>query len=871
MERLPPGFHDQPVLVVDPGRHTSRLWRADVDAAGRLAVTASDDKTVRIWSLADGSLICSIRLPAGPGDTGKARAVAIDPAGEVIAAGGWTTPPGAPKVIYVYGDAAGAPLHRDGARPDIVLLHRIGGLPDVVNHLTFSPDGRRLAATMEKGGLRVFDRDRGWAETARDEDYDGWAFGAAFAPDGGLAAAAFDGFVRLYGPDLSLRAKVRAPGGDRPFDVAFDPHGARLAVGYFDSARVDVLDGRDLAPLHAAATEGVDNGNLSRVAWAADGTLLAGGRYVVIGPGTVTVPVLTWEAEGRGARRDLPVGSDTVNALRPLPGGDLLVAASGTTLARLTSEGRAAWSLSPVLANFIAQHETLAISADGGVVDFQYTHPLWGGGLARFDVTQLSLAEWPWSRSPVAAGSTAPPQQRGLPIEGWLETMQPTLGGQSLPLAPFELSRSLALHPDGHRFVLGTEWSLRAFDAEGTSRWRQPAPGAALAVNISGDGRLAVAAYSDGTLRWHDMDDGRELLAFMPLSDRINWVVWTPEGFYAASPGAHGVLRWHVNQDWGPAKGNAVADIPGFHRPEAIRLVLREMQTPRAVGLAVVDEQRRRVQLATDRRVPQGAKLHVVAVGISEYDSPDVDDLRFAHQDAHDVFTALTGTQDGLYAAGHQVNPQDQDATGELILGALENVQAGTTPGDLAVFHFAGHGKMDDGTLYLLPHDARVGSSAALRLSALPIPVVRREITKITERGGRVLVLLDTCYSGGASHDGQVGNVASAALSTALAAANITVLTSSSASEKSREDSAWQNGAFTEAVLEALGPDADADHDGLISATELAAYVDRRVRNLTGGAQSPAMELRFDGTLFAVGSHRARGSDTAMPPAVDGS
>jgi hypothetical protein len=35
----------------------------------------------------------------------------------------------------------------------------------------------------------------------------------------------------------------------------------------------------------------------------------------------------------------------------------------------------------------------------------------------------------------------------------------------------------------------------------------------------------------------------------------------------------------------------AVADIPGFHRPEAIKLVLREMETPRAVGLAHPQQQ----------------------------------------------------------------------------------------------------------------------------------------------------------------------------------------------------------------------------------------------------------------------------------------
>jgi hypothetical protein len=56
----------------------------------------------------------------------------------------------------------------------------------------------------------------------------------------------------------------------------------------------------------------------------------------------------------------------------------------------------------------------------------------------------------------------------------------------------------------------------------------------------------------------------------------------------------------------------------------------------------------------------------------------------------------------------------------------------------------------------------------------------------------------------------------------------------------------------TKAVLEALGGNADENQDGLLGATELARYVDRRVRNLSGGRQSPAMEVRFDGTLFAV-------------------
>jgi hypothetical protein len=36
-----PGFYDRPVLTLDPGVHTAPIRRADVDAAGRFAVTGS--------------------------------------------------------------------------------------------------------------------------------------------------------------------------------------------------------------------------------------------------------------------------------------------------------------------------------------------------------------------------------------------------------------------------------------------------------------------------------------------------------------------------------------------------------------------------------------------------------------------------------------------------------------------------------------------------------------------------------------------------------------------------------------------------------------------------------------------------------------
>ena len=98
---------------------------------------------MRIWSLADGKLERTIGLPAGPGNVGQVKAVAISPEGALIAAGGWTriTDADPQEQIYLFDRASGT------------LLRRIEGLPDTVFRLAFSPDGGRLAAVLGHGGL----------------------------------------------------------------------------------------------------------------------------------------------------------------------------------------------------------------------------------------------------------------------------------------------------------------------------------------------------------------------------------------------------------------------------------------------------------------------------------------------------------------------------------------------------------------------------------------------------------------------------------------------------------------------------------------------------------------------------------------------
>ena len=138
-----------------------------------------------------------------------------------------------------------------------------------------------------------------------------------------------------------------------------------------------------------------------------------------------------------------------------------------------------------------------------------------------------------------------------------------------------------AIAPDAQSFVLGADWSLRRFDRDGKQLWQKEVPGVVWGVNLARKGRLILAAYSDGTIRWHRAADGEELLALFihtpddPKADK-RWVLWTPEGNYTASPDAEDLIGWHVNR--GPDKAADFYPVDTFrstfHKPEIVARAL---------------------------------------------------------------------------------------------------------------------------------------------------------------------------------------------------------------------------------------------------------------------------------------------------------
>jgi WD40 repeat protein len=585
-----PELPTEPILRIETGQHGAQIRRIDTDAANQFAVTASDDKTARVWSLPDGRLQRVLRLPIDYGDIGKAYSVAISPDASTIAVGGWTGTTDHFN-IFLFDRASGT------------LKQRLSDLPEVINHLAYSADGQRLAASLDDNGIRVFDAVNGYHLLPSDTQYGDGSYGAQFDRAGRLITTSYDGFVRLYAADRYAKPVARFKWkGHRPWSAAFSPDGTRVAVGSRDNHDVVVLSDSDLTQLFKADTTGIpDDAVLAAVAWSQDGRFLyAGGLFSVNG----VMQVRRWSNGGRGDYVDISAASNTIMGLVGQKSGSLLVQnAKGFGLIGPDAKVNQLRVFGALMLNSESERH-LRVSADGSIVQVDSAEPRHAYRFALAD--RVVKIDPPPDKSLRAAIT----QAQGLHITNWEDSTTPAVNGTPLKLESNELARSIAIVPGTQRFVLGAEWSLHLFDQFGHELWpnAQAVPGDAWRVNVTDNKRLVVAAYNDGTIRWHRLSDGRELLALFIHPDGQRWVAWTPQGYYDGSLGADELIGWHVNHGY-----DRVPDFypvsqfrDRFYRPDVIQRVL---QTPNLDVEEAVRDADQAAGRASTRAVPLSSLL----------------------------------------------------------------------------------------------------------------------------------------------------------------------------------------------------------------------------------------------------------------------
>jgi len=581
----------EPILRIDTGMHTASIKRISTDRDMRFLVTGSDDKTVKLWELKNGRLIKTFRPPVGKGHEGKIFAVAISPDGRYIAAGGRTGYEWDSSVsIYIFD------------RETDSIIKRITGLPEI-RHLTYSKDGRYLVACiLGNNGIRVYEVE-GYSLVFEDRDYGDSSYWADFDSSGRLATTSLDGYIRLYDKNFKLIAKKKTKGGDKPFSISFSPDGSKIAVGVDDTKNVDIYSEEDLTFLYSADTKDIDNGDLAIVSFSLDGRyLLAGGMAQKLINNEWWFIIRRWDNAGRGEYIDIPVSKNTVMGIIPISSGGFVFASAEPSFGIVDSSGRIGYKKENEIADLRDNLKGFLISYDGSIVRFGYE--LFGGSPAVFDINNLTLSIQDGS---MGLRLLAPiTESKRIKITDWKNNYFPKLNKKNLELEKYEISRSLAILPDETGFVLGTEWYVRLYDNEGKLKWKVSSPSPTCSINVSGDERLVVAGFGDGTIRWYRIEDGKDLLAFFPHKDKKRWILWTPKGYYTASPGGEDLIGWHINN----GKDNSAEFYPAsrfrdrFYRPDVIAKIFTTYDEDRAIALANEESGKKRVEASVKDILP---------------------------------------------------------------------------------------------------------------------------------------------------------------------------------------------------------------------------------------------------------------------------
>ncbi len=228
--------------------------------------------------------------------------------------------------------------------------------------------------------------------------------------------------------------------------------------------------------------------------------------------------------------------------------------------------------------------------------------------------------------------------------------------------------------------------------------------------------------------------------------------------------------------------------------------------------------------------------LYALAVGVSAYERPEPR-LGLAAKDARDFAMALEARKGKLYRDVQIKGLVDRQASEEGIRDGLDWLEKATTARDAAMIFLSGRGVNDKtGIYFYLPVGADLDR---LKSSSIPFNDAMNTVQALA---GKTCFFLDTRHAGdvtGGSVRRGGGDINAVVDELASAESGAVVLSSSTGRQYSLENAAWGNGAFTKALVEGLSGKADFTGTGRITVNMLDLYISERVKELTGGNQTP--------------------------------
>jgi WD40 repeat protein len=523
--------------------HADLVLAVAVTPDGCRAVSGSKDRTLKVWDLDSGTLVRSLE-----GHAGWVRAVAVTPDGSfAVSASNDAT-------LKMWDLGTGT------------LVCSLVGHSGWVHAVALTPDGRRAVSASADGTLRVWDLGSGSLLRSL-EGHSGPVYAVAVMPDGRRAVSGSDDrTLKVW--DLDPGTLVRSLVGHAEVldAVAVTPDGCRAVSGSDDrtlkvwdldsGTLVRSLEGHADRVLAVAATPD----GCRAVSGSMDGTLKVWnlgssttvrsfeGHADLVRAVAVTFDgfravsasqdgtLKVWDPRTGGLLRTLEGHAGAVHAVALTPDGRRAVSASMDRTLKVWDLGTGAQLHS--LERHVHLVRSLAITPDGRravSASEDCALKVWDLGTGTLVGLLYGHTDTVRAVAVTPDGSRAVSASRDSTVKVWnLDscTLVRSLEGHSGWVLSVELT------PDGYRAVSGSQDStMRVWDIErGTLVHSLEGHAAAVcAVAVTPDGSRAVSGSQDRTLKVWDLGPGALLRSLEGHSGPVYAVVLTPDGSRAVS------------------------------------------------------------------------------------------------------------------------------------------------------------------------------------------------------------------------------------------------------------------------------------------------------------------------------------------------
>jgi WD40 repeat protein len=561
---------ESPELVRTLTGHSDKVAGVALSADGRLAVSASWDKTLKVWDVATGR---ELRTLTGHSD--KVAGVALSADGRLAVSASWD------KTLKVWDVATGRELRTfqghgaavwgvaitsDGRLAVSAALEKTLKVWDVATgrelrslkgqaseelSVAVTPDGLLAVSGDNYGILKVWDLPTG-QELRTLKGHPGSVDSMAVTSDGRLAISSSDdrfcknNTLKVW--DLSTGQELRTLKGhtDQAHGVAVTPDGL-LAVSGDSNGMLKVWDlatGQELRTLKGH-TNRVDSVAVTPAGWLA-----------VSASWDNTLKV--WDLATDREHRTFTGHTDQVQGVLVTPDGRLAVSASWDKTLKVwdlatgqelrTLKGHTSW----VWAVAVTPDGRLAVSASE-----DNTLKVWDLATGRELHTLKGHTKGVRGVALGADGRLAISASLDKTLKVWdvvTGCELRTLTGHSDDV------EGVAVTPDG-RLAVSTSWdkTLKVWDLatgqelrtlKGHTSW-------VCDVAVTPDGRLAVSGDNSGTLKVWDLSTGQEFHTLKGHTDQVHGVAVTPDGRLAVSVSLDKTLKV-----WDVATGQVVSTLP---------------------------------------------------------------------------------------------------------------------------------------------------------------------------------------------------------------------------------------------------------------------------------------------------------------------